>query len=146
MGVLELILTECYHSLTSYSSLVFVTEAWGLRELNLSGKSSPEVSYTDDLRVGAIKNKEWDTMDGPETPYYMEVVGKLFRLTENDIRKSTWIGKNFLRFEGFEEAVCIEFEQQILDVLLNQVVGELVETSHEDLLHAISREDLYNLV
>lgn len=106
---------------------MFVTEPSKSMELNLNRKSSGRASYADDLREGVVmKNKDCDSMDISERQYYKEVLGNLCRLTENDIKESNWIAKNFLGFEGFEE-VCMEFEQQVLDVLLNQVVDEFVE-------------------
>ncbi|XP_041023791.1 uncharacterized protein LOC121264598 [Juglans microcarpa x Juglans regia] len=115
-------------------------------ELNLNRTSSPKVSYTDDLRIGAI-NKDCDNqMDIPETQYYVDVVGQLFRMTETDIEESNWIAKNSLGFEGFEE-VCQELERYILDVLLNQVLDELVEIDpFENLVHIMLEEANKNWV
>jgi hypothetical protein len=115
-----------FHSLTKCSLIIFVTEPSRSMKLNLSRKSSGRVSCTDDIRGEAIKNEDCELMDISETQYCKEVVGNLYRLTENDIKESNWIAKNLLGFEGFEE-VCMEFEQQVLNVLLNQVVDEFVE-------------------
>ncbi|KAF5476278.1 hypothetical protein F2P56_008009 [Juglans regia] len=115
-------------------------------ELNLNRTSSPKVSYTDDRRIGAIKKDCDDQMDIPETQYYVDVVGQLFRMTETDIEQSNWIAKNSLGFEGFEE-VCQELERQILDLLLNQVLDELVEIDpYENLLHIMLEEANKNWV
>lgn len=79
-------------------------------------------------------------MDIPETQYYVDVLVKLFRMTETDIEESNWIAKNSLGFEGFEE-VCQELERHILDVLLNQVLDELVaEIPFENLVHIMLEE------
>ncbi|KAK9986124.1 hypothetical protein SO802_031075 [Lithocarpus litseifolius] len=110
-------------------------------ELKLERKSTAKVSYTDDPRVGAIKSKDCESMDISETQYYREVLGKLFRLTENDIKESNWKAKNFHGCEEFEE-VCMEFEQQVLDVLLNQVLDELVEIPFENFLYTMPEETL----
>uniref|UniRef100_A0A2N9I839 DUF3741 domain-containing protein n=1 Tax=Fagus sylvatica TaxID=28930 RepID=A0A2N9I839_FAGSY len=120
-----------------------ISEASRPMKLNLKGKSgsTPTVSDTDDLRVGAIKNKDYDSMEISETQYYSEVVGKPFRLTENDIKESNWKAKNFLGCEEFEE-VCMEFELEVLDVLLNQVVDELVEIPYENFLYTMLEETL----
>ncbi|OMO97592.1 hypothetical protein COLO4_14518 [Corchorus olitorius] len=56
----------------------------------------------------------------------MELVGKPFKLTEEDIKLSNWIikPKKVLTFEDFEE-ICSEFGEQILDFMLQQVADEL---------------------
>ncbi|KAG2690875.1 hypothetical protein I3760_09G210300 [Carya illinoinensis] len=116
-------------------------EAQRPMESNLNRTSSPKVSYyTDDLSIGAIKKVCDNQMDIPETQYYVDVLVKLFRMTETDIEESNWIAKSSLGFEGFEE-VCQELERQILDVLLNQVLDELVaEIPFENLVHIMLEE------
>ncbi|OMO85026.1 hypothetical protein CCACVL1_10462 [Corchorus capsularis] len=56
----------------------------------------------------------------------MELVGKPFKLTKEDIKFSNWIikPKEVLTFEDFEE-ICSEFGEQILDFMLQQVADEL---------------------
>ena len=75
--------------------MIFITEVSRPMELNLERKSTAKVSYTDDPRVGSIKSKDCESMDISEAQYYREVLGKLFRLTENDTKESNWKAKNF---------------------------------------------------
>lgn len=112
--------------------------------MNLNRPSSPKlVSYTDDLRIGAIKDCD-NQLDIPETKYYVDVFEKLFRLTQTDIKESNWIAKNSHGFEGFEEVISEELERHIFDVLLNQVVDELVEIPFEILVQIMLEEAHYN--
>ena len=110
-------------------------------EMNLERKSTAKVSYTDDPRVRSIKSKDCESIDISETQYYKEVLGTLFRLTENDIKESDCKAKNFHGCEEFEE-VCMEFEQQVLDALVNQVLDELVEIPYENFLYTMPEETL----
>ncbi|KDP24438.1 hypothetical protein JCGZ_25002 [Jatropha curcas] len=59
------------------------------------------------------------------TKYYTEVVRELCKLTEEDMKESKWVSENVLQLESFEE-MCLDFGQQILDVLVKQLVEELV--------------------
>ncbi|KAL5550463.1 hypothetical protein UlMin_000639 [Ulmus minor] len=82
---------------------------------------TPKDSYGDELEVRPGKNKE--VLD------YLELAGQLWRLTEEDLRDETnWIAKN-MNFEGFEN-ICVDFERLILDMLLHQLIGEIMDISY----------------
>ncbi|XP_022742708.1 uncharacterized protein LOC111293918 [Durio zibethinus] len=97
-----------------------------------SSKSVKYDSPTMDIsaRISGIgkqefSNKNFESTDIEETEYYMESMGRPYKLTEEDIKFSNWITKNVFTFEGFEE-ICEEFGEQILDLMLHQVADELV--------------------
>lgn len=79
----------------------------------------------DRVEQKAIKENDYGSTENRDKEYYIELVKKLCRLTEEDIKESNWIAKNALEFECSEE-IFTEFGQQILDLLLYQVVEELV--------------------
>ncbi|GAV87280.1 VARLMGL domain-containing protein [Cephalotus follicularis] len=78
----------------------------------------------DRVEIIAINKKDKESVDNAETQYYKELVAKLHRLTEEDIKQTN--AKQEFKFDDFE-AICFEFGQQILDIMLEQVVDELVE-------------------
>lgn len=49
---------------------------------------------------------------------------QICRLAEENASEYWWVGGGVFKFEDSEE-MCMHFGQQILDVLLNDVVGEL---------------------
>lgn len=71
------------------------------------------------------KNEQFE--NDQNSSYYKELVTNLCRLTEKELRMSNWIAKNSALVFEFCEEMCMEFEQQILDVLLSQIVEELDE-------------------
>ncbi|XP_062095146.1 uncharacterized protein LOC133801034 [Humulus lupulus] len=65
----------------------------------------------------------------------VELAEQLGKLTEQDLTQSYWNSNSSskneikLHFERFEE-IGMDFEQPILDLLLNEVISDLVEISH----------------
>ncbi|XVF08290.1 hypothetical protein REPUB_Repub06bG0213800 [Reevesia pubescens] len=88
------------------------------------------ISTTEGLGKQEITKKNLESTEIEETEYYMELVGKPGKLTEEDIKFSNWKTKKVVfKFEDFEE-ICAEFGEQILDLMLYQVADELVGFSH----------------
>ncbi|KAK8713981.1 hypothetical protein V6N13_149183 [Hibiscus sabdariffa] len=69
--------------------------------------------------------KNFESTDDGENVFRLELVGRPPKLTDEDIKFSNWITKKVFTFEDFEE-ICVEFEDQILDLMLHQVVDDLV--------------------
>ncbi|XVE76564.1 hypothetical protein DITRI_Ditri12bG0183400 [Diplodiscus trichospermus] len=86
---------------------------------------SARISITESLGKQELTEKNFESTEMEETEYYMELVGKPWKLTEEDIKFSNWITKKIFTFEDFEE-ICAEFGEQILDLMLHQVADELV--------------------
>lgn len=59
--------------------------------------------------------------------YHSEVLSEIFRLTEEGIEESKWIGEKVLNFEEVEE-ICIDLSHQILDLLLGQVIHKQIDS------------------
>lgn len=81
------------------------------------------ISNTEDQEQRAIKKKE---NKQSKKDYYTEIFSKVCKLTEEEMKESKWEAKEASKTEYFEE-ICTEFEQQILNLLLHQVVNELKE-------------------
>lgn len=81
------------------------------------------ISNTEDQEQRAIKKKE---NKQSKKDYYTEMFSKVCKLTEEEMKESKWEAKEASKTEYFEE-ICTEFEQQILNLLLHQVVNELKE-------------------
>ncbi|KAK1562303.1 hypothetical protein Q3G72_009817 [Acer saccharum] len=89
-----------------------------------SSNSTCILSNNDDIEPSLMKKKDYKSMDSENTDYYLELVTKLCRFTEEAIMQSNWVPKKVLSFEDSEE-ICMEFGEQILATLLQQVVEEL---------------------
>ncbi|XP_021289685.1 uncharacterized protein LOC110420626 isoform X2 [Herrania umbratica] len=87
---------------------------------------SARISITEGLGKQEYTKKNFELTGIEETEYYMELVGKPCKLTEEDIKFSNWIEpKKVFTFEDFEE-ICAEFGEQLLDLMMHQVADELV--------------------
>ncbi|KAK3212315.1 hypothetical protein Dsin_017021 [Dipteronia sinensis] len=89
-----------------------------------SSNSTCILSNNDDIEPGLIKRKDYKSMDSENTYDYLELVTKLCRFTEEAIMQSNWVPKKVINFQDSEE-ICMEFGEQILATLLQQVVEEL---------------------
>ncbi|KAI4328697.1 hypothetical protein L6164_021032 [Bauhinia variegata] len=87
-------------------------------------KSSTEVTFSVGNEESASKNKDYKSSE--EAEYYTELLLKLCRLTEEDIRKSDYKTVNMYDSQTSEE-ICLLFEHKILDQLLQEAIHELVE-------------------
>ncbi|XP_022767742.1 uncharacterized protein LOC111312057 [Durio zibethinus] len=86
---------------------------------------SARISITGGLGKQEFTKKNFESTNIEETDYYMELVAKPCKLTEEDIKFSNWLTKKVFTFEHFEE-ICAEFGEQILDLMLYQVADELM--------------------
>lgn len=84
----------------------------------------------EDEPVG-IKKNDFESCNNRSKEHYSEVLRKLCRLTEEDVKESRWVMKNTFDSECLEE-MFTEFGQHILDLLLCQVVEELAEFHMEE--------------
>lgn len=84
----------------------------------------------EDEAVG-IKKNDFESCNNRDKEHYSEVLRKLCRLTEEDVKESRWVMKSTFDSECLEE-MFTEFGQQILDLLLCQVVEELAESHMEE--------------
>ncbi|KAG5553149.1 hypothetical protein RHGRI_011121 [Rhododendron griersonianum] len=84
-------------------------------------------SSSDQVFVGEIFFKEPKKTREALEYYHSEVLSEIFRLTEEGIEESKWIGEKVLNFEEVEE-ICIELGHQILDLLLGQVIHEQIDS------------------
>ncbi|KAL4354609.1 hypothetical protein GQ457_06G006030 [Hibiscus cannabinus] len=90
----------------------------------LAGHQDNDIS--EDSKSLEVKlEKYFESTDDGENVFRLVLVGRPPILTDEDIKFSNWITKKVFTFEGFEE-ICVEFEDQILDLMLHQVVDELV--------------------
>ncbi|GMI71426.1 hypothetical protein HRI_000811900 [Hibiscus trionum] len=64
--------------------------------------------------------------DMEETEYYVELIDKLSKLTEEDIKFANWETKQVFTFEE----ICAEFGEQILEIMLHQVADELCKMAN----------------
>ncbi|XP_050229803.1 uncharacterized protein LOC126678928 [Mercurialis annua] len=78
-----------------------------------------------DLEPKEITKNEYKKQSKKDSKYYTEIVKKLCKLIEEDIKETKWVAKEVSEFESVEE-ICSEFGQEILDTLVKQVVEELV--------------------
>ncbi|XP_039064678.1 uncharacterized protein LOC120209857 [Hibiscus syriacus] len=84
-----------------------------------SSKSVKHDSPTRDINACTpIADKSTDM---EETGYYMELIDKLSKLTEEDIKFANWETKKVFTFQE----ICAEFGEQILDIMMHQVADEL---------------------
>ncbi|KAK7294705.1 hypothetical protein RJT34_17598 [Clitoria ternatea] len=75
-------------------------------------------------------NKGYSCADiNREKEYISEVMLKLRKLTENDLRESDRKLKGMCDTETLEE-ICLAYEHTIFDILLHELVSELVELSY----------------
>ncbi|KAK6290655.1 PREDICTED: uncharacterized protein LOC18597528 isoform X1 [Theobroma cacao] len=87
---------------------------------------SARISITEGLGKQEYTKRNFESTGIEETEYYMELVGKPCKLTEEDIKFSNWIEpKTVFTFEDFED-ICAEFGEQLLDLMMHQVADELV--------------------
>lgn len=106
-----------------------ITIAADSRPMN---NSTPTVPCSEEFdRLSAVKKKDSNEaiISKSETESYTELPSLLWRLTEEDMKESNWIGKNVLEFEGFDLQICVEFERLLVDNLLHQLIDELLEIS-----------------
>lgn len=95
-------------------------------------KLKPTVAYhiRDDskLRSDQKKNYGKNRVNKDIVLDYVELADQLVNLTKHDLSESYWLTdtKSVIDFEGFEE-ICMEFEVLILDVLLQEVTGEILQ-------------------
>ncbi|KAI4353367.1 hypothetical protein L6164_002325 [Bauhinia variegata] len=89
-------------------------------------KSSKEATFSSNgIDESGSKNKAY-YKSFEEAEYYTELMLKLCRLTEEDIRKSDL--KTMTMFDsGTLREICVDFEHKILDLLLHETIHELVE-------------------
>ncbi|XP_016437561.1 uncharacterized protein LOC107763589 [Nicotiana tabacum] len=102
------------------------TPAGNERKMQLNSRKSrtrvtnPELAITSKVEKQKEINKETD--------YYLKVLGEICRLTEEELNESYRVATrnsgNF-KFEDFED-LCLNFGQEILELLLDQVVHELL--------------------
>ncbi|KAK8600015.1 hypothetical protein V6N13_060186 [Hibiscus sabdariffa] len=96
-------------------------------ELKCSLKSVKYNSPTTDINARCPIIESTDMEE--ETEYYMELISKLSKLTEEDVKFANWETKKVFTFEE----ICAEFGEQILDFLLHQVADELRGSSHHNM-------------
>ncbi|KAK8685279.1 hypothetical protein V6N13_041284 [Hibiscus sabdariffa] len=92
-----------------------------------SSEDSKHNSPTTDINARIPITESTDMEE--ETEYYMELISKLSKLTEEDIKFANWETKKVFTLEE----ICAEFGEQILDFLLHQVADELCGISHQDM-------------
>ncbi|XP_055811696.1 uncharacterized protein LOC129881538 isoform X2 [Solanum dulcamara] len=93
-------------------------------KMQLNSRKSP--ARVTDLEHAITSKVEKQKEISKETDHYIKVVGEICRLTEEKLNESHWItairtGEN-IRFED----LCLEFGQEVLELLLDQLVHELV--------------------
>ncbi|KAK7339893.1 hypothetical protein VNO77_20579 [Canavalia gladiata] len=93
----------------------------------MSKPKSSELLFLDDNVEGRTsKDKGYAYPDiKREKGYFSELIVKLCKLTENDVRESFCTQMRACETETFEE-ICLACEHKIFDILLNEVVNELV--------------------
>ncbi|KAJ7949990.1 ALC-interacting protein [Quillaja saponaria] len=111
------------------------SEDSGPIKMNSKWKSEAELFHSGGLEERITKNEACSIMDiNGETEFYTELLVKLCRLIEKEMKESDWVKKNM--FDLFEsgglEEICISMEHKVLDLLLHEVVNELVELSCEE--------------
>lgn len=92
--------------------------------MQLKSRKSP--SRVTDVEHAITSKVEKQKEISKERDYHMKVIGEICRLAEEDLNESHWVaavrtGENF-RFED----LCLQFEQEVLQLLLDQLVHELV--------------------
>lgn len=105
------------------------------RSMNADIKTKVEsnVSYDNELKLRTALKKEQGKAESTEmAEYFAELAEQLRRLAEEDLSQTSWINtraKNMLHFEGVED-ICMEFEWDIIDVLLDEVTCEIMENMY----------------
>ncbi|KAL4296284.1 hypothetical protein GQ457_12G008400 [Hibiscus cannabinus] len=94
---------------------------------DVSSEDSKHNSPTTDINVRIPITESTDMEE--ETEYCMELISKLSKLTEEDVKFANWETKKVFTLEE----ICAEFGEQILDFLLHQVADELSGISHHDM-------------
>ncbi|KAA3463765.1 VARLMGL domain-containing protein [Gossypium australe] len=104
------------------------------QSLKSSGCIVKKVEYTDSNSEGSSSSlspvsvlfvNDFESTKNEETAYFMELVDRPSKMTDEDIKLSNWITNKLFTFEDFEE-ICVKLEEQILDLMLHQVADELV--------------------
>lgn len=74
-----------------------------------------------------MKNADYDSSGGDRSEGCREVVERICRLAEEDIREAKWRVRNNVdeELEVLEE-LCMEVERHVVNVLLVQTLDELV--------------------
>lgn len=105
------------------------------RSMNADMKTEVKsnVSYDNELKLRTALKKEQGKAESTEmAEYFAELAEQLRRLAEEDLSRTYWIStraKNMLHFEGVED-ICMEFEWDIIDVLLDEVTCEIIENMY----------------
>ncbi|KAA8517785.1 hypothetical protein F0562_015254 [Nyssa sinensis] len=135
-----------------------ISEETRLMGLNRRAKSSSKIcncdypspnivstlNADDDHELGTINNKAEKSVKIQEIEeYYTQLLCEICRLTEEDMKESNWVTPKVLKFEDFEE-ICMEFGQQILELLVKQVVDELegFQTDEEIVFVILEKKNL----
>ncbi|TYH03148.1 hypothetical protein ES288_A09G198000v1 [Gossypium darwinii] len=103
-------------------SLEVKSKKWSSKSVKHDSLTTTDTSARISIPEGLGKQENFESRNVEETEYYMELVDKLSKLTEGDIKFSNWETKKVFIFEE----ICAEFEEHILDHLLQQVADELV--------------------
>lgn len=88
------------------------------------------VLFTDDMQIERMneKNIDFDTNGGgggDRSEGYGEVVERICRVAEEDIREAKWKVKKMYELEELEE-LCVEVERHVVNVLLVQTLDEFM--------------------
>ncbi|KAL0344454.1 UNVERIFIED_CONTAM: hypothetical protein Sradi_4276700 [Sesamum radiatum] len=100
------------------------------RKHQLSQVASSESPYSSSAHSdngeasAVIAGKNRRKVSNKESCYYKRMVEEICRLTDDNV-KENWMHGVMLKFEDFEE-ICQQFEQEILELLLEQLVDELL--------------------
>ncbi|XP_059668003.1 uncharacterized protein LOC132313308 [Cornus florida] len=90
---------------------------------------SPKICHAlntdEDQELRVSSHQDDKAVKSEETECYTEMLVQICRLAEENMEDSNWVSQGVFNFEDFEE-ICIGFEHQIFELLLNQVADELV--------------------
>ncbi|KAL1083257.1 hypothetical protein V6Z11_D09G187900 [Gossypium hirsutum] len=103
-------------------SLEVKSKKWSSKSVKHDSLTTTDTSARISIPEGLGKQENFESTNVEETEYYMELVDKLSKLTEGDIKFSNWETKKVFTFEE----IWAEFEEHILDYLLQQVADEFV--------------------
>nr|KJB36924.1 hypothetical protein B456_006G183100 [Gossypium raimondii] len=110
------------HGVSDSRSLEVKSKKWSSKSVKHDSLTTTDTSARISIPEGLGKQENFESTNVEETEYYMELVDKLSKLTEGDIKFSNWETKKVFTFEE----ICAEFEEHILDYLLQQVADEFV--------------------
>lgn len=92
--------------------------------MQLKSRKSP--SRVRDVEHAITSKVEKQKEISKERDYYMKVIGEICRLTEEDLNESHWVAAVRTGENSRFEDLCLQFEQEVLQLLLDQLVHELV--------------------